>query len=125
MLISAAVRRPRSCRQAPDGLLSTFVSPPLPWLRGRSPSPREHLRRVDVTTPAMNVEVTSVSKQESTVGRSPAAIYVITSEMIKRSGFTKISDVLRMVPSWSPRPQRTVPVAPPEESSDAKIWSIA
>jgi iron complex outermembrane receptor protein len=38
----------------------------------------EQLGKINVTTPAMNVEVTSVRKQESTVGRSPAAVYVIT-----------------------------------------------
>jgi iron complex outermembrane receptor protein len=58
----------------------------------------DQLARVDVFVPAMDIEVTSLSKQESTVGRSPAAIYVITSEMIRRSGATCIPDLLRMVP---------------------------
>lgn len=58
----------------------------------------DQLSKVDVRTPAMNIEVTSVSKQESTVGRSAAAIYVITSEMIARSPATNIPDLLRMVP---------------------------
>lgn len=46
----------------------------------------------------MNVEVTSVSRQESTVGQSPAAIFVITQEMIRRSGATVIPELFRMVP---------------------------
>lgn len=46
----------------------------------------------------MGVEVTSVSRQESTVGRSPAAIFVISSEMIRRSGATTIPELFRMVP---------------------------
>lgn len=46
----------------------------------------------------MRVEVTSVSRQESTVGQSPAAIFVVTSEMIRRSGSTTFPEVLRMVP---------------------------
>ncbi|MBN2293105.1 MAG: TonB-dependent receptor [Pirellulales bacterium] len=58
----------------------------------------EQLRKTSVTAPSFDVEVTSVSKQESTVGRSPAAIFVITSEMIRRSGCTTIPDLLRMVP---------------------------
>ncbi|MBN1394435.1 MAG: TonB-dependent receptor [Pirellulales bacterium] len=58
----------------------------------------DQLGKVDVSTPAMNVEVTSVAKQESTVGRSAAAIYVITSEMIARSPATNIPDLLRMAP---------------------------
>jgi len=48
--------------------------------------------------PSMNTEVSSVSKQESTVGKSAAAVFVITQEMIRRSGATNIPDLLRMVP---------------------------
>ena len=48
--------------------------------------------------PTMEAEVTSVSKQESTLGRSPAAVFVITNEMIRRSGATSIPEVLRMAP---------------------------
>jgi iron complex outermembrane receptor protein len=58
----------------------------------------EQLGKINVTTPAMNVEVTSVRKQESTVGRSPAAVYVITQEMIHRSACNNIPDLLRLVP---------------------------
>ncbi len=58
----------------------------------------EQLRTTSVAAPSFDVEVTSVTKSESTVGRSPAAIYVITSEMIRRSGCTTIPDLLRMVP---------------------------
>ena len=46
----------------------------------------------------MNVRVTTVSREESTVGQSPAAIFVITPEMIRRSGATSIPELLRMVP---------------------------
>ena len=58
----------------------------------------EQLRKTSVAAPSFDVEVTSVSKQESTVGKSPAAIFVITQEMIRRSGCTTIPDLLRMVP---------------------------
>lgn len=34
----------------------------------------------------MNVQVTTVSRGESTIGRSPPAVFVITQEMIRRSG---------------------------------------
>lgn len=57
----------------------------------------EQLRRTSVA-PALETVVTTVSRQESTVGRSPAAVYVITSEMIRRSGATSIPEVLRMAP---------------------------
>ena len=46
----------------------------------------------------MDVPVTSVTKEQSTVGHSAAAVFVITPEMIRRSGATNIPDVLRMVP---------------------------
>ena len=58
----------------------------------------EQLGRVDVVVPSMDLEVTSVTRTESTVGRSPAAVFVITPEMIRRSGATSIPEVLRMVP---------------------------
>jgi len=46
----------------------------------------------------MSTEVTSVNKQPSTVGRSAAAVFVVTQEMIRRSGATSLPEVLRMVP---------------------------
>lgn len=46
----------------------------------------------------MNVEVTSVSKKTEKRSESPAAVYVITAEDIRRSGATTIMDVLRMAP---------------------------
>jgi hypothetical protein len=41
----AAVRRPHSCRQAPDDVLSAPIFPFSPRLRGDFLSPREHLRK--------------------------------------------------------------------------------
>ena len=46
----------------------------------------------------MNVEVTTVSKREDTLFKTPAAITVLTSEDIRRSGHQSIPEVLRMVP---------------------------
>src|SRR5579872_5397862 len=45
-----------------------------------------------------NVEVTTVSKEPEKVMRTPAAIYVLTQEDIRRSGATSIPEVLRLVP---------------------------
>ncbi|MEK6235882.1 MAG: TonB-dependent receptor, partial [Planctomycetales bacterium] len=42
--------------------------------------------------------VTTVARQPSTVGRSPAAVTVVTQEMIRRSGARTIPDALRLVP---------------------------
>lgn len=46
----------------------------------------------------MNLEVTSGAKKEEPLQRTAAAIFVITSEDIRRSGATNLPDVLRMVP---------------------------
>jgi iron complex outermembrane recepter protein len=45
-----------------------------------------------------NVEVTTTSKEPEQVWRTPAAIFVITQEDIRRSGVTSIPDALRLVP---------------------------
>jgi iron complex outermembrane receptor protein len=56
------------------------------------------LRNTAVVAPAFEEVVTSVSRQESTVGRSPAAVYVITQEMIRRSGARNVPEALRLAP---------------------------
>jgi iron complex outermembrane receptor protein len=56
------------------------------------------VRQDVVIPPAMSTVVTTVDRRESTVGRSPAAIFVITPEMIKRSGVRSIPEALRMAP---------------------------
>lgn len=58
----------------------------------------ESLSSTQVATPDMNFEVTSVARDETPIGKSPAAIFVITPEMIQRSGAQTLPDVLRMVP---------------------------
>jgi iron complex outermembrane receptor protein len=45
-----------------------------------------------------DIEVTTVSKEPVRVTRTPAAIYVITQEDIRRSGATSIPEALRLVP---------------------------
>ncbi len=56
------------------------------------------LAHVRVTAPALQAEVSTVSRQVTTVGRSPAAVFVITNEMIRRSGARSLPEVLRMAP---------------------------
>ncbi len=46
----------------------------------------------------MNESVTSVSKKETKLKESPAAVAVITQEDIRRSGLTSIPELLRTVP---------------------------
>jgi iron complex outermembrane recepter protein len=45
-----------------------------------------------------NVEVTTVSKEPEEVWKTPAAIYVITQQDIRRSGATTLPDILRLAP---------------------------
>jgi len=46
----------------------------------------------------MNVDVTSAGKKEQKLSQVPGALFVITTEDIRRSGTTNIPDLLRMVP---------------------------
>jgi iron complex outermembrane receptor protein len=45
-----------------------------------------------------NIEVTSTSKEPETLLRTPAPVYVLTSEDIRRSGATSLPEALRLVP---------------------------
>lgn len=47
---------------------------------------------------SLDMPVSTVSREESTVGKSPAAVFVITNEMIRRSGAREIPEILRMAP---------------------------
>ena len=49
----------------------------------------------------LNVRVTTVSREASTIGQSPAAVTVITPEMIHRSGAATFPELLRMVPGMN------------------------
>jgi len=46
----------------------------------------------------MNLEITVASKTTTKVFDTPAAVYVLTSEDLRRSGVTNIPDALRAVP---------------------------
>ena len=46
----------------------------------------------------MNIRVTSVSRKDESVSKAGAAIFVISEEDIRRSGASKIPDLLRVVP---------------------------
>src|SRR5205085_1608898 len=54
--------------------------------------------QVSQRVPALDTVVTTVSRTASTVGKSPAAVFVITNEMIRRSGALSLPEVLRMAP---------------------------
>ncbi|MFH1312486.1 MAG: TonB-dependent receptor [Candidatus Eisenbacteria bacterium] len=61
----------------------------------------------------MEIEVTSVSRRPERLSETAAAVFVITAEDIRRSGFTSIAEALRMVPGLE--------VA----RIDASKWSVA
>jgi outer membrane receptor protein involved in Fe transport len=59
----------------------------------------DQLGKVQAKVPtAFDTEVTTVTANKSSVGKSAAAVFVVTSEMIRRSGATCIPECLRMVP---------------------------
>ena len=79
-----------------------------------APSPRNGTELKNLSLEDLgNVEVTSVSKAPEQVWKTPAAIFVITQEDIRRSGATNIPEVLRLAPG--------VEVA----QVDSDHWSIA
>jgi len=49
----------------------------------------------------MNIRVTSVSRTSQTLFETPAAVFVITKEDIRRSGATTIPELFRMVPGMN------------------------
>jgi iron complex outermembrane recepter protein len=60
----------------------------------KSSAPLKHLSLEQLG----DVEVTTVSKEPEQVWRTPAAIYVVTQEDIRRSGATSIPEALRLIP---------------------------
>src|SRR5258708_5612102 len=60
-------------------------------------NPPENLKQLSLEQLG-NVEVTTASKEPEQVWRTPAAIFVITQEDIRRSGATSIPEVLRLAP---------------------------
>lgn len=56
------------------------------------------MSRPAVQAPALQQVVSTVSRQAGTVGKSPTAVFVITNEMIQRSGATTVAEALRMAP---------------------------
>src|SRR5262245_17594338 len=75
--------------------LSLMLSP---WLAPRLLAQQP----LDLTTvnleDLLKMEVRSVSKKEQQLFRTPAAVYVLTNEEIRRSGVTTVPDALRLVP---------------------------
>ena len=75
-------------------------------------NPPENLKQLSLEQLG-NLEVTTVSKDPQQVQKTPAAVFVITQEDIRRSGATSIPEALRLAPG--------VEVA----RIDADHWSVA
>lgn len=58
----------------------------------------DEIRNTQVAAGAMSTEIESVSRTAQPLAKTAAAVYVITPEMIKRSGARNVPEVLRMVP---------------------------
>ncbi len=61
----------------------------------------------------MNLQVTSVSAKEQKLSRTPASVFVITAEDIRRSTASNIPDLLRLVPGVN------------VEQIDGNAWAIS
>ncbi len=66
--------------------------------RAQGPSEQSNPLKTLSLEQLANVEVTTVSKEPEQVWRTAAAVTVLTSEDIRRSGYTTVADVLRLVP---------------------------
>lgn len=84
------------CQAQPTAVAAVVTAPSDAPLESR-PLPKMSLEEI-LNVSVMNTPVSSVTRSESTVGESPAAVSVITQEMIRRSGATSIPELLRMVP---------------------------
>src|SRR5882757_6803682 len=98
----------RPCRSSIRGITTVSTLALLLWLtvtgqmtRAQVPqnnqNPPENLKHLSLEQLG-NVEVTTASKEPEQIWRTPAAIYVITQEDIRRSGATSIPEVLRLAP---------------------------
>jgi iron complex outermembrane recepter protein len=79
------------------GLLTCLLAPSATWADSADTIPADSL--MDMSLEAlMNIEVTSVSRRPQKKSGAAAAIFVITSEDLRRWGVTNIPDALRRVP---------------------------
>src|SRR5271163_1816699 len=93
MPYSRATKWPRKSI-AVCALVSAFAAPAFPQ---QSNGSQEQLKQLSLEQLG-DVEVTTQSKSPEQVWKTPAAIFVITQEDIKRSGATSIPEALRLAP---------------------------
>jgi iron complex outermembrane receptor protein len=80
--------------------IAAFFIPFLIWPVGaQQPDPGLQDRLKGLSLDQLgNIEVTTTTKEPVTVTRTPAAVYVITQDDIRRSGATSIPEALRLAP---------------------------
>ncbi len=78
-------------------LLAAFVNAGFGESSGPNSEGKARLTRLSLEQLG-NTDVTTVSKEPTKLNRTPAAIYVITQEDIRRSGATSIPEALRLAP---------------------------
>jgi iron complex outermembrane receptor protein len=91
---------PRSTSSRPVRRPRTYVLALAAWLACSPAAVAQStadLTRISIED-LMGLEVTSVSKKERPLGTSPAAVFVLTNEDIRRSGLTSVPELLRLVP---------------------------
>ncbi len=100
MLLTIAVGAASAAyaQETPQGTLPADPSGvPSATTGGLNPDMKlDDLVKQDVLVPALSQRVETADRQVSTIGRTPAAVFVITNEMIKRSGARSIPEALRM-----------------------------
>ena len=98
------MRKEFSCRQrlcvVAAGMLVLAGCGTSQALTARASSPQAEEQQLKSLSLAElgQVRITSTSKQPEEVWRTPAPVFVLTSEDIRRSGATNLPDLLRMVP---------------------------
>ncbi len=86
---------PTSTSKALAALLATLLF--TCWIPGSAVRAEEIPEDVDIES-LLDLSITSVSKKTQKLSEASSAIYVITSEDIRRSGMLTIPEMLRMVP---------------------------
>ena len=113
--ITQAQRRLMRRRQLSRFLAAlSLVSTPIHAADAGASAPPRSVDVMDMDLESlMNIQVTSVSKRPEDLSDAAAAIYVITSEDIRRSGATSIPEALRLSPGLEVARQ------------DAHTWAIS
>ncbi len=98
-MIGRALRAWRGCAVVSSRVaLTLFLSAfPCAWAQTSDPAPQDSLKGLSLEQLG-NIAVTSVSKSPVSVARTPAAVFVITQQDIRRSGVTSLPEALRLAP---------------------------